>query len=202
MEGLSGDLFATKGVEYLLVITYLLLLVGGWRLVFPKRPHASSRPHERTLRSDLYFHQGHTWAAIQDRRIVRVGIDDFAQHAIGLPVRLTLPPLSSEVVQGEPAIGVRLANGETIPILSPVSGTVVGVNGDVFHSPGIVNTQPYDEGWLMQVRVPSVDAVRRNLLSGELAECWMEQARHIPDDEALDALMMTRTPVWAAHEAT
>lgn len=202
MEGLSGDLFATKGLEYLLVITYLLLLVAGWRLVFPKQPQSRVQRREHTLPDGLYFHQGHTWAALQDRRVVRVGIDDFAQHALGMAVRYTMPPIGSDVSQGEPAIGVRLANGDTIPIVSPVSGVVVAVNADVLQAPGIVNTQPYDEGWLMHVRVPNIDAVRRNLMAGDLAECWIEHARHVPDDEALDELMMTHVNGWAMQETT
>ena len=198
METMTGDLFATKGIEYLLVIAYLTLLVAGWRLIFPKPKHPEE-PHEHygPLPDGYFFHQGHTWALPVDAERVRVGIDDFAQKAIGLPTQLDLPRRGMVLAEGEPAWEVQRGNGEYVAMLSPISGIVVSVNEDVLHAPGLLNTQPYDDGWLLEVHVDSA-AYQRNLLSGRLADDWMEAAHAIPREQALDQLL-TSVPLTGAR---
>ena len=190
MEGMTGELFATKGVEYLLVIAYLALLVAGFRLVFPKTKHHHEEAHEHygPLPEGFFFHQGHGWAQPIDEDRVRVGVDDFAQRAIGLAQRVDLPGKGSMLTEGEPAWEVQHENGEYVAMLSPVSGIVVDVNDDVLQAPGLLNTRPYDDGWLLEVQVAS-DAYRRNLLSGRLAEEWMDEAHQVPRAQALDQLL-------------
>jgi glycine cleavage system H lipoate-binding protein len=189
METMTGDLFATKGVEYLLVIAYLALLVAGWKLVFPKaRTSGPAHRHDGPLPDGYLFHQGHSWAHPTAEGIVRVGIDDFAQHAIGLAARVDLPARGSVLSEGEPAWEVQHGNGDYIAMVSPVTGIVLDVNEDVLHAPGLLNTQPYDEGWLLEVQVAS-DAYRRNLLSGPLAAAWMAAALAAPREQALDQLL-------------
>ena len=186
---MESELFATKGVEYLLVIAYLAVLVGGWKLVFPKpNPHQEAHEHYGPLPDGYFFHQGHGWVHAVGEGRLRVGIDDFAQKAIGHPVEIMLPTRGTTLMEGEPAWDVHYRDGDCFSMLSPVSGIVVAVNDDVAHSPGLVNTQPYGEGWLLEVRVSS-DAYQRNLLSGKLAEHWMELAYEIAPERALDALL-------------
>jgi glycine cleavage system H protein len=189
MESVTGELFATKGVEYLLVIAYLALLVAGWRLIFPKsKQPGEAHEHYGPLPEGYFFHQGHCWAHPIDQDVVRVGIDDFAQRAIGHPVELVIPTEGTVLKAGEPAWEVQPGNGVYFAMLSPVSGIIVAVNDDVVHSPGLVNSQPYGEGWLIEVQVDS-DAYRRNLLSGRLAEHWMELAYEVAPENALDELL-------------
>jgi glycine cleavage system H protein len=185
----TTELFATKGIEYLLVIVYLALLVGGWKLVFPKsQEREEAHEHYGPLPDGYFFHQGHTWAApVADDRVC-VGLDDFAQKAIGHPRALVLPDHGSVLTAGEPAWEVGHADGTSFAMLSPVSGIVTAINDDVVHSPGLVNTQPYGEGWLFEVRVES-NCYQRNLLTGELAEHWMELAYAVPPAQALAALL-------------
>jgi glycine cleavage system H lipoate-binding protein len=185
----TGELFATKGIEYVLVITYLALLVSGFKLVFPKaKGPREKHEHHGPLPAGYFFHQGHAWAHPVDAWKLRVGLDDFAQKAIGHPFELTLPARGTVLNEGEPAWEVQHDHGKHFAMLSPVSGIVVAVNDDVVHSPGLVNTQPYTEGWLLEVQVSS-DAYRRNLLSGELAEHWMRRTYELPAEETGAALM-------------
>lgn len=199
METVTGDLFATKGLEYLLVITYLALLVGCWKLVFPKAKEATPRaehdsepadppqPHE-PLPQGYFFHQGHTWVRPIAEDRVRVGLDDFAQKAIGQPLCVELPPEGEHVEEGEPAFEVQYAHDKYFAMVSPVTGTIVDVNDDVVHAPGLVNARPYDDGWLLEVRVPN-SAYERNLLSGKLADHWMDLSYQVPSDHALEELV-------------
>jgi glycine cleavage system H protein len=63
-----------------------------------------------------------------------------------------------------------------IPMLSPVDGEVVAVNGEVLRSPEILSKDPYGKGWLVKVKTRRINAATRNLLSGKLARAWMESA--------------------------
>lgn len=179
---MQTDLFATKGVEYMLVIAYLVLLVACWRFIFPRRSAATApaepQPESASrwffLPDGFYFHQGHAWAAPEEQGVMRVGIDDFARKLLGLSVGVVLPSTGTRLAEGEPGWQVRLADGSTIPMLSPVAGEVMTVNPEVLLQPALMNDEPYDRGWLMKVRVANPVAAKRNLLSGNLARLWID----------------------------
>ena len=184
MEGFTYvDIFATKGVEYLLVITALLLFIPFWRMVSRPVtamveaaggiiPAISEWFH---LPERLYYHQGHSWAMPQGD-LVTVGIDDFAQKLVGKIDAIQLPSLGSVVSQGEKGWSLR-AGSRTIDMLSPVNGKVVGVNEAVLKSPENIGKDPYGQSWLLKVQSPKVSANLKNLLSGGLARKWMEGVR-------------------------
>ncbi len=197
MQGLSGsDIFATKGIEYLIVIGYLFLLIAFWRLL--RRPQVGSpaaavgRAARRSLaapfrvRDGVYYHQGHSWAMPEGRDVVRIGMDDFAMRLLGRPGAVELPAVGTNLRQGER--GWSLAVGsKTLAVLSPVDGEIIAVNDDVRRSPGLLSDEPYERGWLMRVRVGNCRAVGKNLLSGGLARAWMnatlEKLRESPAGE-------------------
>jgi glycine cleavage system H lipoate-binding protein len=176
------DFLPTKGIEYLIAIAYLVLLVPlGWLLsrTGPRTAAAVAAP--AAMRSwfrvpeTLHFHRGHAWAAPEGGGVFRVGIDDFAQRLLGRPDALALPPAGERVEQGAP--GPRLTiGGADIRMLSPVGGEVVETNPEVLREPGLVCADPYGRGWLMKVRVPEARAALSNLLTGKLAQAWMDDA--------------------------
>jgi glycine cleavage system H protein len=183
------DLFATKGVEYLFAGAFLLALVGFWKLVNPRQVVAPAM--RRILpwfqvRADAFFHQGHSWVVPAGHGEALVGMDDFAQKLLGKPGGFLFPAVGARVQQGAPAWQVQV-DGHTIPMLSPVDGEVVAVNQDVVQSPALVNTEPYDRGWLMRIKVPNPTVAARNLLTGSLARAWMdgvtESVRAMPAGE-------------------
>lgn len=176
------DIFATKGIEYLMVIGFLFLLVVFWRVLSRGPQLAAAAAHGRRpggsqawfdLAEGLFYHQGHTWVAPEEDGVVRVGLDDFAQKLVGVAERIEVPGVGSRVEQGEK--GIKLGVGrKLIDLLSPVGGEVLAVNDEVLRAPTLLNEDPYGKGWLYKVRVPSLKANLRNLLSGRLARTWME----------------------------
>jgi glycine cleavage system H lipoate-binding protein len=104
---------------------------------------------------------------------VRVGIDDFAQKLVGTPDGFDLPSVGSTVRQGMRGWGLQVDDRQ-IDMLSPIDGEVVGINQAALDSPAIVSEDPYDRGWLLEVRAPD-RATFTNLLTGSLAHAWMEQ---------------------------
>ena len=87
MEGFHYvDLFATKGVEYILVIGFLVALIVYWRVLnkaAKRGVQSEARPAGAlsrwfNLAKNLYYHPSHSWALPEEDNIVKVGIDDFA----------------------------------------------------------------------------------------------------------------------------
>ncbi len=184
MEGFSYvDIFATKGIEYMLVIGFLLLFTFFWRYL--------SRPAKRVfeaaerfvpvvnewfrLPEEIFYHLGHTWAAPEGKNLVKVGINDFAQKLVGKVNAVQLPGLGSTVRQGEKGWALEV-DSKTIDMLSPVDGKVVAINEKLLHSPEEINKYPY-VSWLMKVESPKFMANKKQLLSGSLAAKWMEEVR-------------------------
>ena len=182
MEGMGAvDIFATKGIEYLIVIGFLAALVLYWKLLGPGEPEVAptrARPSGRGWFSaprDYQFHPGHAWAAPEGDGLYRVGMDDFAQQLVGEPSALDLPSPGHPIRQGDLGWTVRVGP-HAVRMLSPVDGVVVSVNPEVKSSPAIVNDEPYDRGWLLRVRVDDPGRLRRNLLSADVVRDWLDRA--------------------------
>jgi len=182
MEGIRFiDIYATKGIEYLIVISFLAAFVLFCRYMYqPREGQAAARiaPSSVTrfrVPEGLFYHQGHGWLRPEPGSIGVVGMDDFARKLIGEVDAVDLPAVGSRLAQGEKGWSL-VADSERIPMLSPVDGEVVAVNEEVLRSPGILGADPYGKGWLFKVRSPRIAADIRNLLSGKLARAWMENA--------------------------
>ena len=173
------DLFATKHLEYLLVIGFLGLLILFWRfmqtpagatLEVAGMPMPSFDNSWFNLPEGFYYHRGHSWAMPQGG-LVKVGIDDFAQKMMGPINALDAPPVGASLEQG--GVGWRFnVDSKSIGMLSPVKGEVVEINKEVFKNPDIINQDPYGEGWLMRIRPFGKDGGFRNLLTEKLARVW------------------------------
>jgi len=184
MEGFSYvDIFATKHIEYLLVIGFLLVFVLFWRFLSkPARRVFEAveklAPVVRELFSvpeELYYHLGHSWAAPEGKNVVKVGVDDFAQRLVGRIDAIRVPGIGSTIRQGERGWTLKVDSKE-IDMISPVDGTVIDVNEKIIHSPGNINQYPY-VNWLMKVETPKFSANKRQLLSGNMAKKWMEEVK-------------------------
>jgi glycine cleavage system H lipoate-binding protein len=184
MEGFKYvDIFASKGIEYIVAIIFLLMLIWFWKwLNKPSVAEAvSNKPLANRvsfvdwfgLADDYFYHQGHSWLKLEKQDVANVGIDDFAQKLIGKPTKLNLPKIGSRVHQGEKGIQVEI-DGKHIDFLSPVDGEVVALNERAINSPEIINQDPYDKGWLIQVKSDKIGANIKNLLTGNIARAWIE----------------------------
>ena len=83
---------------------------------------------------------------------VRVGITDFAQDALGDIVYVSLPQVGDAVTAGE-TCGELESTKSVSDIYAPVTGEVVATNGSLDQTPELVNSDPYEAGWLFEVSV-------------------------------------------------
>jgi len=182
MEGIRFiDIYATKGIEYLIVIAFLAAFVLFCRYMYrPRETGAGARIATESaarfrIPEGLFYHQGHSWLRPEPGSIGIVGLDDFAQKLIGRVDAIELPGAGFRMVQGEKGWNL-VVDSVSIPMLSPVNGEVVAVNHEVLRSPELLRQDPYGKGWLLKVKSTRIAAGTRNLLSGKLARAWMENA--------------------------
>ena len=131
MEGIRFiDIYATKGIEYLIVISFLAAFVLFCRYMYqPREKRAATRiaPENATrfrVPEGLFYHQGHGWLRPEPGSIGVVGLDDFAQKLIGKIDAVELPPVGSRLAQGDKGWSL-VVDAVPIPMLSPVAGEVV-----------------------------------------------------------------------------
>ena len=101
---------------------------------------------------ELHYTVEHEWVRRTGADTVRVGITDFAQSSLGDVVFVQLPDVGSEVTAGE-SLGEVESTKSVSDLYAPVSAKVVAVNGDLQASPQLVNSDPYGDGWLLDLRV-------------------------------------------------
>jgi glycine cleavage system H protein len=105
---------------------------------------------------DRRYTDQHEWALVQGAggadTVVRVGITDHAQDALGDIVFVQLPEVGAEVAPGNP-IGEVESTKSVSDVYSPVSGVVSAVNDALADAPETVNSDPYGAGWLIEVTV-------------------------------------------------
>ncbi len=106
---------------------------------------------------DRRYTDQHEWALVQGTdgtsSVVRVGITDHAQDALGDIVFVQLPEVGAEVAPGT-AIGEVESTKSVSDVYSPVTGVVSAVNEALTDAPETVNSDPYGAGWLVEVTVP------------------------------------------------
>jgi len=121
--------------------------------------------------SDLFYSRSHSWVQSEGNGTIRVGLDDLTAHLVGDVDAIKLPEQGKHLRRGKPAL--RLIRGkESVEVLSPVDGEVVMVNQSVIDVPGVLSTQPYGEGWLMNIRPQVSEDNLSGLMFGRIAHKW------------------------------
>ena len=102
--------------------------------------------------SHLKYTESHEWVDANDEGKARIGISDHAQAAIGDLVYVELPTVGDELSQGDACAVVESVKAAS-DIYTPVSGTVIAINEDLDADPAIINSDPYNDGWLFELEL-------------------------------------------------
>ena len=100
---------------------------------------------------ELKYTEEHEWVMVEEELAV-IGISDFAQDALGDVVFVELPEVGTVLEAGK-AFGVVESVKAVSDIYAPVSGTVEEINDDLVDTPEIINTSPYEDGWMIKIRM-------------------------------------------------
>jgi len=123
---------------------------------------------------DLKYTAEHEWVKADGEAPVRVGITDFAQDALGDIVYVQLPEVGSKVRAGD-ACGELESTKSVSDLFAPVNGTVTAVNEALADQPDLVNTDPYGEGWLLDIDVEDPEEVEA-LMDAETYQGQLDQS--------------------------
>ncbi|XP_051125006.1 glycine cleavage system H protein 2, mitochondrial-like [Andrographis paniculata] len=154
---MASGLWATKAASYL-------------RISIPYRAFA-------TVIKDLKYAESHEWVKVEGKSAT-IGITDHAQDHLGDVVFVELPEEGTAVDQGA-SFGAVESVKATSEVNSPISGKVVEVNTNLNDSPGLVNSSPYEDGWIIKVEVKNTDELNNLMDSNQYSKfCEEEDAKH------------------------
>lgn len=112
----------------------------------------------------LRYSKDHEWIEVEGNR-ARIGITDYAQQSLGDIVFIELPQVGDEFT-AQDSFGVVESVKSASDIYTPVSGKVVAVNEALIDKPQLINSDPYGQGWLIEIEMSDPSEVE-DLLDAE-----------------------------------
>jgi glycine cleavage system H protein len=183
MDGFSySDIFATKGLEYLVIIAFLALLVPFW-IILNKQVPVTRQIHKvlgilsaNILRipQGLFYSRNHTWMYMEKSGAATVGLDDLLLHITG-EVNFSNLRNPGELISKGDLLTEIDQNGKLLRIFSPVSGKITETNPLLNDNPGMLNGDPYGKGWIYKIKPSDWIAEARSCYFAEEATNWSEK---------------------------
>lgn len=118
---------------------------------------------------NLYYTREHEWVRVEDNNTVTVGITDYAQSSLGEIVYVELPDIDLELEKND-TLGSVESSKTASDIYSPISGKVIDINQILNDSPGLINEDPYGEGWLVRMQIFDISELEDLMSSDEYFE--------------------------------
>ncbi|PIQ33584.1 MAG: hypothetical protein COW63_05290 [Bacteroidetes bacterium CG18_big_fil_WC_8_21_14_2_50_41_14] len=166
-------------VVSLIVILFMFLMIrfygaGKQELTTEKR---GGEPvfgeHSVKAPGGLFFDKSHTWAFMEKDGHVRIGIDDFLQHVIGIITRVKMKKPGDRIKRGETFLSV-IQQGKQLDIYSPVSGTIFENNTKLQANPSMINSSPYSDGWVYTIASDNWLKEIKGLFIGNIYQVWIQ----------------------------
>ncbi|PKP09011.1 MAG: hypothetical protein CVU09_13175 [Bacteroidetes bacterium HGW-Bacteroidetes-4] len=103
--------------------------------------------HPKPIPAGLFFDKSHTWAFMEKSGNVRIGLDDFIPSVTGTISGIKMKKAGENVKKGE-ALVTLIQQGKQLIIKAPVSGVIKENNSHLMQNAALINTDPYQEGWV------------------------------------------------------
>jgi glycine cleavage system H protein len=120
---------------------------------------------------DLRFSKDHLWVRVEGR-LARVGLSERGQSELGVVQSVDLPEIGDVFERGE-TFGELESRRTVSELLAPVSGKVTAINTDLADSPTLVNDDPHEDGWLVEIDIENLRELE-DLLDAEEYEALAE----------------------------
>ena len=120
----------------------------------------------------LYYSSEHEWVKLEGK-LARVGVTDYAQGKLGDVVYVELPEVDKQVKRvtepktKEMELGAVESIKAVSAVYSPLSGTVKEINAALQERPELINTSPYDEGWICVLDANALEAELKQLMDAK-----------------------------------
>jgi len=109
---------------------------------------------------DVKYAEDHEWVSLETP--FRIGVSDFAQDALGDLTYVELPDVGMELNKGD-EFGTLESTKSVSSLYSPLSGEVIAVNDSLMDDPSLVNSDPYGEGWIIEIAPASAENAQSEL---------------------------------------
>jgi len=182
MEGFTySNIFDTKGIEYIIILTFLLVLVPFWFFI---SRDAKARQKIRDavnvltagvlrIPQGLFFSKNHTWVHLEKSGEAKIGLDDFLTHVVGNMKINPLKQPGENVKKGE-LLAEIVQDGKRLQLHSPISGKITGSNSLVSENSEIVKDDPYEKGWFYAVEPENWKAETSGFYLADEASEWIK----------------------------
>ena len=124
---------------------------------------------------DRHYSRSHEWVRV-DGDVGTVGITDHAQKELGEIVYLELPEVG-HAYNADEEFGTVESVKAVSELFTPVSGEVVEINKAAVAEPGIVNDDPYGDGWLIKVKLSTDEELKKLMTAERYAEYLKEEEK-------------------------
>jgi glycine cleavage system H protein len=195
MDGFSYyNIFDTKGIEYLVIIAFLLLLIPFW-LVLNKQVKIKEQIRKAIgvlsaailkVPQGIFYSRNHTWAYLEKSGTAKVGLDELLLHITG-EVKIRHLKNPGDLVHKGDLLAEMDQNGKSLRIFSPISGTVLNANPVLTTNQQVLNVDPYGKGWVYTIK-PSdwVAEIPSFYLGGEATDWFKMELERYKDFLALN----------------
>jgi glycine cleavage system H protein len=129
---------------------------------------------------DLYYTKDHLWVKV-DGKLAVVGVTEYGQDQLGDVVFVELPKVDDFVDAGD-----KLATIESIKaavdVASPLTGRISNVNEELKEEPSLINTEPYGDGWLVEIEMKDPTEVE-DLMTANDYKLYLEELEEEEEEE-------------------
>lgn len=151
------NLFETKGIEYIIIIAFLIMIIPFW--VMLTRPvKVKLKPGAGQIGSavskmpqGIYFSKSHTWAYLLKSGEAIIGAGSLLVHLTGIANIKMLKEPGNRLSRGEKLFEISIGD-KRLNVASPLSGTLTGMNPALRENPSLLCDDPYGKGWICSVR--------------------------------------------------
>jgi glycine cleavage system H protein len=180
MDGFSyHNIFETKGIEYLVIVAFFLILIPFWILLNRRvkvARQSQKSPGVLTASSlqipqGLFFSRYHTWAHLEKSGVAKIGLDDLLLRITG-EVKFSRFVNSGEKIRKGDFLAEIVQKDKVLKIYSPISGEIVEANPMLKVSPELMNEDPYVKGWMYKIKPISWVADTNSYFLAEDATSW------------------------------
>jgi glycine cleavage system H protein len=182
MDGFSyTNIFDTKGIEYLVIISFLLLLIPFW-LILNKQVKFKEQIQKilgvlsaniLKIPQGIFYNKNHTWTFLEKSGSAKVGLDDLLLHITGNVDIKNLKTRNEEIKKGE-LLAELDQNGKSLKIYSPISGKILTANENLKENKQLLNQDPYGKGWIYEIKPSNWVTETSTWYFAEEAQTWMK----------------------------
>lgn len=176
------NLFETKGIEYIIIIAFLIMIIPFWVMLTrpvkvrlkpgsvadPLGPAAADAPQ------GIYFSRSHTWAHLLKSGDARIGIGSLLVHLTGITNLKMLKEPGSRLTRGERLFEISVGD-KKLSVVSPLSGTVTRMNPELAGDPALLHDDPYGKGWICSIRPTDWMAEISGFSIADGATAWLRK---------------------------